>query len=195
MGRRKSFEDLSDQPIVTRVPDSSRSRLKELAKDPSRRSLNALMTEIMTFFLLEKPYEKGLKFRIPRFTIRFEKGTPVRTGWMQFNVYLTVDLKDRMMVEIERLRRGKASSHSCELHLLRDLLVACHRRTGRGREPRLLRVPEKDAWRVEEGGEVNGCTDSLEKCIGSSIQRVFLFCSRSGRDIKSTGTIIRIWNR
>ena len=104
MGRRKSFEDLSDQPIVTRVPDSSRSRLKELAKDPSRRSLNALMTEIMTFFLLEKPYEKGLKFRIPRFTIRFEKGTPVRTGWMQFNVYLTVDLKDRMMVEIERLR-------------------------------------------------------------------------------------------
>ena len=104
MGRRKSFEDLSDQPIVTRVPDSSRSRLKELAKDSSRRSLNALMTEIMTFFLLEKPYEKGLKFRIPRFTIRFEKGTPVRTGWMQFNVYLTVDLKDRMMVEIERLR-------------------------------------------------------------------------------------------
>ena len=104
MGRRKSFEDLSDQPIVTRVPDSSRSRLKELAKDPSRRSLNALMTEIMTFFLLEKPYEKGLKFRIPRFTIRFEKGTPDRTGWMQFNVYLTVDLKDRMMVEIERLR-------------------------------------------------------------------------------------------
>ena len=104
MGRRKSFEDLSAQPIVTRVPDSSRSRLKELAKDPSRRSLNALMTEIMTFFLLEKPYEKGLKFRIPRFTIRFEKGTPVRTGWMQFNVYLTVDLKDRMMVEIERLR-------------------------------------------------------------------------------------------
>jgi hypothetical protein len=104
MGRRKSFEDLAEQPIVTRVPDSSRSRLKELAKAPSRRSLNALMTEIMTYFLQEKPYEKGLKFRIPRFTIRFENGNPVRTGWMQFNVYLTADLKDRMMAEIERLR-------------------------------------------------------------------------------------------
>ena len=104
MGRRKSLEDLSDKPIVTRVPDSSRSRLKELAKDPSRRSINALMTEIMTLFLLEKPYEKGLKFRIPRFTIRFEKGHPLRTGWMQFNVYLPVDLKDKMKVEIERLR-------------------------------------------------------------------------------------------
>ncbi|MGC8530346.1 MAG: hypothetical protein ACP5OP_09195, partial [Leptospirillia bacterium] len=83
--RRKSFEDLAKRPIVTRVPDSSCSRLKELAKEPSRRSLNALMTEIMDYFLREKHYEKGLKFRIPRFTIRFENGNPVRTGWMQFN--------------------------------------------------------------------------------------------------------------
>ncbi|MHB8369213.1 MAG: hypothetical protein ACYDBP_05890 [Leptospirales bacterium] len=104
MGRRKSFENLAEQPIVTRVPDSSRSRLKELAKSPSRRSLNALMTEILFYFLLEKPYEKGLKFRIPRFTIRFENGTPIRTGWMQLNVYLPVGLKDRMMAEIERLQ-------------------------------------------------------------------------------------------
>jgi len=104
MGRRKSFENLAEQPIVTRVPASSRSRLKELSKSHSRRSLNALMTEIIFYFLLEKPYEKGLKFRIPRFTIRFENGTPVRTGWMQLNVYLPVDLKDRMMAEIERLQ-------------------------------------------------------------------------------------------
>lgn len=104
MGRRKSFADLAEQPIVTRVPDSARSRLKELSKFPSRRSLNALMTEIMTYFLKEKPYEKGLKFRIPRFTIRFENGNPVRTGWMQFNVYLTVDVKSEMMTEIERLQ-------------------------------------------------------------------------------------------
>ena len=104
MGRRKSFEDLAEQPIVTRVPDSSRSRLKELAKDPSRRSLNALMTEILTYFLLEKPYGKGLKFRIPRFTIRFENGNPVRTGWMQFNVFVPADLKDRMKSEIDRLK-------------------------------------------------------------------------------------------
>ena len=81
MKRQKSFEDLSDQPIMTRVPDSSWSRLKALVKDPSRRSLNALTTEIMTYFLKGKPYEKGLKFRIPRFTIRFEKGNPVRTEW------------------------------------------------------------------------------------------------------------------
>ncbi|OOH77507.1 hypothetical protein [Leptospirillum ferriphilum] len=107
MGRRKSFEDLAERPIVTRVPDSSPSRLKELAKDPSRRSLNALMTKIMTYFLKEKPYKKGLKFRILRFTIQFENGNPVRTGWMQFNVYLTADLKDRMMAEIEQFRTEK----------------------------------------------------------------------------------------
>ena len=104
MGRRKSFEDLAEQSIVTRVPNSFRLRLKELAKFPSRRSLNVIMTEIMTYFLQKKPYEKGLKLWTPRFTTRFENGNPVRTGWMQFNVYLTVDLKDRMMAEIERLQ-------------------------------------------------------------------------------------------
>jgi len=104
MGRRKSFENLAPQPVVTRVQERDRARMKELAREPSRRSLNALMTEIMHYFLLEKPYEKGLKFRIPRFTIRFENGTPVRSGWRQLNVYLPVDLKDRMMAEIDRLR-------------------------------------------------------------------------------------------
>ena len=29
MGRQKSFEDLTEQPIVARIPGSSRSRLKE----------------------------------------------------------------------------------------------------------------------------------------------------------------------
>jgi len=104
MGRHKSFENLADQPVVTRVQENDRVRMKELAREPSRRSLNALMTEIMFYFLLEKPYEKGLKFRIPRFTIRFENGTPVRSGWRQLNVYLPSDLKDRMMAEIERLQ-------------------------------------------------------------------------------------------
>ena len=102
-----SFDCLPGQPIVTRVPDSSRLRLKELAKDPSRRSLNALMAEIMTYFLQEKPYGKGLKFRIPRFTVRFEHGTPVRTGWRQFNVYIPDDLKEEVMAEIGRLRTGE----------------------------------------------------------------------------------------
>ncbi|MHB8369747.1 MAG: hypothetical protein ACYDBP_08660 [Leptospirales bacterium] len=104
MGRHKSFENLAEQPIVTRVPELLRTRMRELSKDPSRRSLNALMAEILFYFLLEKPYEKGLKFRIPRFTIRFENGTPVRSGWRQLNVYLPSDLKDRMTSEINRLR-------------------------------------------------------------------------------------------
>ena len=104
MGRRKSFENLAEQPIPTRVPELLRTRMRELAKDPSRRTLNALMAEILHYFLLEKPYEKGLRFRIPRFTIRFENGAPVRTGWRQINIYLPSDLKDRMTAEIERLR-------------------------------------------------------------------------------------------
>ena len=96
MERRKLFKDLSDQPIVPRVPASSRSRLKKLTKVSSRPSLNALMAEIMFYFLQEKPDEKGLKLRIPRFTIRFKNSKPVRTGWMQCNGYLTA--------KIERLR-------------------------------------------------------------------------------------------
>ncbi len=103
-GRRKSFEDLSETPVVTYVPDSSRLRLKELAGHPDRRSLNALMTEIMTFFLLEKPYQKGLKFRIPRRTIRIENGQPTRTGWRKLNVYLPSPLKDKMLTEIDRIQ-------------------------------------------------------------------------------------------
>ena len=103
-GRRKSFEDLSETPIVTRVLDSARRRLKELADHPDRRTLNALMTEIMTYFLLEKPYQKGLKFRIPRFTILIENGQPIQTGWKKLNVYLSSPLKDKMLAEIERIR-------------------------------------------------------------------------------------------
>ncbi len=103
-GRRKSFDDLSKTPIVTRVLDSSRRRLKELAGHPDRKTLNALMTEIMTYFLLEKPYQKGLKFRIPRFTILIENGQPIRTGWKKFNIYLPSPLKDKMIKEIERIR-------------------------------------------------------------------------------------------
>ncbi len=103
-GRRKSFEDLSKTPVTTYVQDSSRIRLKELAGHPDRGSLNALMTEIMTYFLLEKPYQKGLKFRIPRRTIRIENGQPTRTGWRKLNVYIPSPLKDKMLTEIERLR-------------------------------------------------------------------------------------------
>jgi len=103
-GRRKSFEDLSKTPVVTRVPDSSRRRLKELADHPDRKTLNALMTEIMTYFLLEQPYQKGLKFRIPRFTIVIENGQPIQTGWKKFNIYLPSPLKDKMITEIERIR-------------------------------------------------------------------------------------------
>jgi hypothetical protein len=103
-GRRKSFEDLSKTPVVTRVPDSSRRRLKELANHPDRKTLNALMTEIMTYFLLEQPYQKGLKFRIPRFTIVIENGQPIQTGWKKFNIYLPSPLKDKMIKEIERIR-------------------------------------------------------------------------------------------
>ncbi|EQD53009.1 hypothetical protein B1A_12525 [mine drainage metagenome] len=155
MGRRKSFEDLSDQPIVTRVPDSSRSRLKELAKDPSRRSLNALMTEIMTFFLLEKPYEKGLKFRIPRFTIRFEKGTPVRTAGCS-STFISVDLKDRMTAEIERLRteeRILVPSRELTFSAIFWWLatVEPEEEESRAYYESLKKVP----WRMEEGGGVN----------------------------------------
>jgi hypothetical protein len=103
-GRRKSFEDLSKTPVVTRVLDSDRRRLKELADQPDRKTLNALMTEIMTYFLLEKPYQKGLKFRIPRFTIVIENGQPIQTGWKKLNVYLPSPLKDKMIAETERIR-------------------------------------------------------------------------------------------
>ena len=98
-GRRKSFEDLSKTPVVTRVLDSDRRRLKELADQPDRKTLNALMTEIMTYFLLEKPYQKGLRFRIPRFTIVIENGQPIQTGWKKLNVYLPSPLKDKMIAE------------------------------------------------------------------------------------------------
>ena len=103
-GRRKSFEDLSKTPVVTRVLDSDRRRLKELADQPDRKTLNALMTEIMTYFLLEKPYQKGLRFRIPRFTIVIENGQPIQTGWKKLNVYLPSPLKDKMIAETERIR-------------------------------------------------------------------------------------------
>ena len=103
-GRRKSFEDLSKTPVVTRILDSARLRLKELADHPDRKTLNALMTEIMTYFLLEKPYQKGLKFRIPRFTIVIENGQPIQTGWKKLNVYLPSPLKDKMIAETERIR-------------------------------------------------------------------------------------------
>lgn len=106
MGRPKSFADLSEMPIVTRIPESSRARVKELAKHPGRRTLNALMAEVMHFFLKEKPYGKGLKLRIPKFTVRFDRktGDAVRTGWRQINIYLPQNLMEDVLKEVDRLR-------------------------------------------------------------------------------------------
>ena len=104
MGRPKSLENLSKSPVATRITNPFRLRLKELAsRHPDHQTLNALMAEILFYFLKEKPYEKGLKFQIPGSLIEQKERQPVRTNWNNFNVFLPHDLKEELKEEIKRI--------------------------------------------------------------------------------------------
>lgn len=93
--------------VPTRCPDQIYTYLKGIS--PFRySSLTAMFEDMMTRFMTERPWERGLLWRKPKTALSFAGGKTGRTGWVQVNIQLTPATAARLTLEAERCGQSKA---------------------------------------------------------------------------------------
>ncbi len=90
---RTRFEQM--EPVPTRCPDQIYTYLKGIT--PFRySSMTAMFDDMLTRFIKERPWERGLHWRKPKTAMTYAHGQVGRTGWVQVNIQLTPALAEQV---------------------------------------------------------------------------------------------------